>query len=632
MPLAFDWRSFNSRRWLACLVYGLIAGAFLFIIGGFCMGSVFLYEYYSIARSLPTVSDLQQRASQFETTRILDRNGNLLYEILDPNAGRRTYVTLDKVSPALVAATIATEDKDFYIHPGYDFWAILRALWQNYITGDTVSGASTITQQLARALLLSPEERSQRTYLRKAREIILAAEITRRYSKDQILELYLNEIYYGNLAYGIEAAAETYFGTTADKLTLSQAAFLAGLPQSPAVYDIYTNSAATLLRQQQVLVLMFALSNQRGCIEVSNSPGRVCVDATSASGAANEMKSYTFKAPDIDIRYPHWVNYVRSQLEAQYDPQRIYRSGFTIYTTLDPTLQDMAQQMVTDQVAQLVDKNAHDGALVAIRPSTGEILAMVGSPDFYNVEISGQINMAVSATRQPGSSIKPITYVAAFEKGWTPATLIWDVPSEFPPSGDPNDTRDPYKPVNYDGKFHGPVTVRTALSNSFNLPAGQLRREMARRGHRPRGALELVQHARRQDAQLRRHLRRPRHDRHGQAAGHHLVHARGLRPLAHPGWRRRQPARHDLGLLGLRKRWREGAAGLDPEDHRPRGQSRLRIQTPAGRTGHPPRTRLPDQLDPLGQRCPLVDVRPQLGAQPAVPGGRQDRHHQRFPR
>ena len=470
-PSTFDWRSFNSRRWLACLVYGLIAGAFLFIIGGFCMGSVFLYEYYSIARSLPTVSDLQQRASQFETTRILDRNGNLLYEILDPNAGRRTYVTLDKVSPALVAATIATEDKDFYIHPGYDFWAILRALWQNYITGDTVSGASTITQQLARALLLSPEERSQRTYLRKAREIILAAEITRRYSKDQILELYLNEIYYGNLAYGIEAAAETYFGATADKLTLSQAAFLAGLPQSPAVYDIYTNSAATLLRQQQVLVLMFALSNQRGCIEVSNSPGRVCVDATSASGAANEMKSYTFKAPDIDIRYPHWVNYVRSQLEAQYDPQRIYRSGFTIYTTLDPTLQDMAQQMVTDQVAQLVDKNAHDGALVAIRPSTGEILAMVGSPDFYNVEISGQINMAVSATRQPGSSIKPITYVAAFEKGWTPATLIWDVPSEFPPSGDPNDTRDPYKPVNYDGKFHGPVTVRTALSNSFNLPA-----------------------------------------------------------------------------------------------------------------------------------------------------------------
>ncbi len=183
------------------------------------------------------------------------------------------------------------------------------------------------------------------------------------------------------------------------------------------------------------------------------------------------MKTYVFNSPNINTRYPHWVNFVREQLEAQYDAQTIYRSGFIVYTTLDPTLQDQAQALVTDQIAQLADKNAHDGALVSIKPSTGEILAMVGSPDFNNEAISGQINMANSPTRQPGSSIKPINYVAAFEKGWTPATLIWDVPSEFPPSGDPNDTREPYRPVNYDGKFHGPVTVRTALSNSFNIPA-----------------------------------------------------------------------------------------------------------------------------------------------------------------
>ncbi len=171
--------------------------------------------------------------------------------ILDPNAGRRTYVPLDKISPYVVAATIATEDKDFYIHPGFDFWAIVRALWENYRTGGQGGGASTITQQLARALLLSPEERAERTVQRKAREIILAAEITRRYAKDEILELYLNEIYYGNLAYGIEAAAETYFHTTADNLTLAQASFLAGLPQSPAIYDIYTNPDATLARHDR---------------------------------------------------------------------------------------------------------------------------------------------------------------------------------------------------------------------------------------------------------------------------------------------------------------------------------------------------------------------------------------------
>ncbi|MCL4530014.1 MAG: PBP1A family penicillin-binding protein [Chloroflexi bacterium] len=463
--LNLDPRSFG------CLIRGLIVLVFILVIIGLCLGSFAVYEYYSIASSLPSVSDLQQRAAQFETTRILDRNGDLLYEIIDPNAGRRTYVTLDKISPALVAATIATEDKDFYTHPGYDIFAIIRAIWQNYTTGGTVSGASTITQQLARDILLSPEERSQRTYLRKAREIILAAEITRRYTKDQILELYLNQIYYGNLAYGIEAAAETYFGTTADKLTVAQAAFLAGLPQSPSVYDIYTNRDATLVRDQQVLALMTQASYEQNCIRVSNSPQPVCVSPANAAEAATEIRNYSFQPPVINMRYPHWVNYVRSQLESNYDAQTIYHSGFTIYTTLDPTLEDYAQQVVTSQIAKLTANNATDGALVAIQPSTGEILAMVGSADYYNAAISGQVNMAVSETRQPGSSIKPVNYVAAFEKGWTPATLIWDVPSQFPPSGDPNDPRPPYIPVNYDGKFHGPLTVRTALANSINIPA-----------------------------------------------------------------------------------------------------------------------------------------------------------------
>ncbi|HAV78402.1 MAG TPA: hypothetical protein DCX53_13725 [Anaerolineae bacterium] len=460
--ISLEWLSGSGGCFIRALVFSLFGLVILAVIGG----SALLISYYRIARTLPSVDDLRNRASQFETTRILDRNGNSLYEILDPNAGRRTYVPLDKISPALLAATIATEDQDFYTHPGFDPWAISRALWTNYRTDGQGGGASTITQQLARALLLSPEERAERTYSRKAREIILAAEITRRYSKDEILELYLNEIYYGNLAYGIEAAAETYFGKTANQLTLAESSFLAGLPQSPSVYDIYTNRDVTLGRQQQVLVLMYSQSEQKNCIAVSNSDVPICVDQFAALDAANDIKNRTFNSPNIDTRYPHWVNFVRSQLEEQYDAQTIYRSGFIVYTTLDPMLQNEAQRMVTEQVALLADKNAHNGALVAIKPSTGEIMAMVGSPDFNNVAISGQVNMADSPTRQPGSSIKPITYVAAFEKGWTPSTWIWDVPTEFPDGANP-----PYTPKNYDDRFHGGMTVRTALANSFNIPA-----------------------------------------------------------------------------------------------------------------------------------------------------------------
>ncbi|MCZ2128080.1 MAG: transglycosylase domain-containing protein [Anaerolineales bacterium] len=450
-----------------CFVRGLVVSIFAFALIALCGSSIFVYQYYKIASTLPDVGDLKNHASQFQTTRILDRNGRVLYELNDPTAGRRTYIPLSQISPNLVAATIATEDKDFYDNPGFDPVAIVRALWRNYKTDGQGGGASTITQQLARALLLSPEERAQRTVSRKSREIILAAEITRRYSKDEILELYLNEIYYGNLAYGAEAAANTYFNKSAKDLTVGEAAFLAGLPQSPAVYDIYTNSQPTLTRQQQVLVLMFDLSRTKNCIEVGEGVKRVCVDAVVATQAANEIKAYNFIAPVFGAaRYPHWVNFIRSELESMFDAQTIYRSGFTVYTTLDPVLQDRAQELVSNQIAAMTENNAKNGALVAIQPSTGQILAMIGSPDFNNAAISGQVNMALSPTRQPGSSIKPLTYVAAFEKGWTPATWIWDVPTQFPDGANP-----PYEPRNYDGAFHGGVTVRTALANSFNIPA-----------------------------------------------------------------------------------------------------------------------------------------------------------------
>ena len=462
--------SSNIKPFSSCLVRFLIIMLFISISLAFVVGSFALYKYYSILVSLPDIDNLSGSASQFETTRILDRNGNLLYEIIDPNAGRRTYVKLENISPYLVAATIATEDKEFYNHPGYDPVALLRALWQNYTNQEIVSGASTITQQLARMLLFTSVERNDRSYERKAREIVLAAELTRRYTKDEILELFLNENYYGNLSYGVEAAAETYFGISANTLNLSQSAFLAGLPQGPSIYDIYTNREATLYRFQDVLVLMYELSQEKGCIYVSNNPQPICIDATAATQAMDEIENYEFQFAQNIMEYPHWVNYIRDLLETKYDAQTIYKSGFTVYTTLDPVLQGLAQELVSQQVDSLRDRNVNGGALIAIEPTSGEILSMVGSPEYYNEENSGQVNMSISP-RQPGSSIKPLTYLAAFEKGWTPSTLIWDVYTEFPPSGDPNDLRSPYIPVNYDEAYHGPVTVRDALANSYNIPA-----------------------------------------------------------------------------------------------------------------------------------------------------------------
>jgi 1A family penicillin-binding protein len=463
-------RKAKSRNLQGCLIRGIILFLFALVLGLIIAAAVLVYQYFAIASTLPSVADIKASASQFETTRFYDRNGNVIYEMLDPNAGRRTYIPLEEISPYVLAATIATEDKEFYIHPGFDPAAIARALIQNYTSGEVVSGASTITQQLARALFMDASERTEQSYKRKAREIILAAEIERRYSKDDILELYLNEIYYGNMAYGIEAAAETYFNTTADQLTLEQAAFLAGLPQSPAIYDIFSNREATLNRDKQVLTLMYQMAKEHNCITVSNSAEPVCLEAQQAADAYIAIENYPFTQKTNPLTYPHWVMYIRALLEAQYDAQTIYHSGFQVYTTLDPWLQTEAQESVQEQVSALADKHVTDGALIALDPKTGDILAMVGSADFYNEEIDGQVNMAISP-RQPGSAIKPLTYAAAFEKGWTASTLIWDVPSEFPPSGDENDPRDPYIPVNYDGRFHGPVTVRTALANSYNIPA-----------------------------------------------------------------------------------------------------------------------------------------------------------------
>ncbi|MDY7080071.1 MAG: PBP1A family penicillin-binding protein, partial [Chloroflexota bacterium] len=409
--------------------------------------------YVAIASQLPPREELRIRQTAFVSSKIYDREGQLLYEVTDPEGGRRTYVLLGEISQHLINATIATEDRDFWVHPGFDPIAILRAVYYNVSERRIVSGASTITQQLARNILLTPEERVQQTIRRKIKEAVLAAELTRTYSKEEILEIYLNEAYYGNLAYGIQAAAETYFGVDAADLTLAQASFLAGLPQSPATYDPFGGGLdLALSRQEDVLELM---------VEDEY------ITNTDAALAAAETSSYEFKAPRLDLTTaPHFVVYVRQTVEAMFGPEALYRgTGLRIYTTLDPRLQSLAEGIVRDGVAALADRNGTNGALVALDPATGHVRAMVGSADFHDEAIDGQVNVALRC-RQPGSSIKPFTYVAAFERGWTLSTLLWDTRTEFPDGANP-----PYVPVNYDEKYHGSMLLRDALANSYNVPA-----------------------------------------------------------------------------------------------------------------------------------------------------------------
>ena len=448
-------------KWFLIL-FGITAFAFILLIG--------FYAY--TLQFLPDVSNLRAKASQFETMRILDRKKNLLYEIIPTETGRRDYVTLDKISPYVLASVIAAEDQDYYNHPGFDLLAIFRAIFRNAEAGTTVSGASTITQQLARNLLIPQKERNERTISRKIREIILAAEITRQYSKDEILEIYLNENYYGNHAYGIEAAAQTYFRRSAINLDFAQSAFLIGLPQAPGYYDIFNNREAVLERLKTVLLLTYNLSSERKCISIRNGEKCVSVDPLMVNQAISEIENFSFSYQNIDMIYPHWVNYVYTLLEKQFGAEALYRSGYTVYTTLDPDLQDISEKVLYEQIHTLSGVNAYNGAVIILDPQNGDILAMAGSPDFDDTEHAGQINMAVSP-RQPGSAIKPLIYASAFEKGWTPATLIWDVYTDFSPTGREEDRMysPPYHPTNYDGKVHGPVLVREALASSLNIPA-----------------------------------------------------------------------------------------------------------------------------------------------------------------
>lgn len=399
-----------------------------------------IFRYYS--RDLPDPAQLATHRP-FETTRIYARDGTtLLHEMFD--AGQRIVVPLDQVPWAVKAATIATEDANFYANPGVDIRGIVRALYLNR-QGSVMSGGSTITQQLARIVLLSPEERGEQLYSRKIREAILAFQMSRQFSKDQILSFYLNEVYYGNMSYGIEAAAQGYFGKSVRDLGLPEAAMLAGVVQAPTELSPLLYPDAAKARQRIVIDLMV----KQGLISREQGDAALATPLTLQPGR-------------VDIRAAHFVFYVRDQLERQFGVDYLRRGGLRITTTLDPAIQGLAEQAASQHIAELQARNATNAAIVVIDPKTSEILGMVGSADYNNPTIDGQVNVA-TAPRQPGSALKPIVYAAAMAQpsGWTPATVIWDVPLDV----------NGYRPMNYDNAFHGPQRLRYALANSFNIPA-----------------------------------------------------------------------------------------------------------------------------------------------------------------
>ncbi|MFZ2421892.1 MAG: transglycosylase domain-containing protein [Anaerolineae bacterium] len=430
---------------LIALIISTILGL-LFTAGG-------AIGYVLLASELPAPDELQDRAALFVSTRIYDRNGKPLNEVFDSGAGRRSLVKLDQMAPSLIQGTIATEDANFYQHLGVDPISLARVVWRAIRAREAVIGGSTIAQQLVKLVFLSPE----RTLDRKVKEAILAAEITRTYPRDRILEIYLNEIYYGSAAYGIETASQTYFGKAALDLTLAEASLLAGLPQAPSYYDPYTNPTGAKARQAVVLRLMV-------------KEGYITPQEADAAWLAWDAQSIPLVPLHYTFEAPHFVVYVREQLERAYGPEILYKGGLQVYTTLDNDLQKLAEETARTRIARFTpQQHVTNAALVALRPQTGEILAMLGSVDFNAAEISGQVNVTISP-RQPGSAIKPLTYLTVLQLDqdwWTPATTLMDISTEFPDGAG----RPPYVPKNYDDKEHGLVTVRSALANSYNIPA-----------------------------------------------------------------------------------------------------------------------------------------------------------------
>ncbi|MCK5122543.1 MAG: PBP1A family penicillin-binding protein [Candidatus Pacebacteria bacterium] len=418
--------------------------AILFVVGLTAVVGIFIY----FSKDIPDPNKIIDR-SVAQSTKIYDRTGeHLLYEIHGEE--KRTIIKLDDVSQHLINATISSEDQQFYDHYGIDFKGIARAIYKDIIAGEKAQGASTITQQLIKNSILT----SEKTFTRKIKEIILAIETEQKFSKDEILEMYLNQIPYGSNAYGIEAAAKTFFGKSAKDLDISEAALLAGLPKATTYYSPYgAHPEALEFRYKNIINQML----QEGYISEDEAKGAKEVEIL------KKIKPF-----QENITAPHFVMFVKQQLVDEFGEEKVEKGGLKVYTTLFYEMQMIAEDAVKKGAAENVKNyDAHNAALVAIDPKTGKILAMVGSKDYFDIEEDGNVNVAISPHRQPGSSFKPFVYATAFKKGYTPDTILFDTYTNFGKDGSGKE----FRPHNYNFKYSGPVTIKNALARSLNIPA-----------------------------------------------------------------------------------------------------------------------------------------------------------------
>lgn len=443
--------SFRENRWRTAGI--LSAYIFGFVIL-FTMG-VFLY----FAKDLPDANGLSDR-TVVESTKIMDRTGqHVLYEVHGEE--KRTIIPFIEMPDNIKYATIALEDQDFYSHHGIKLSSIMRALLKDFIKGGASQGGSTITQQFVKKSMLTDEK----TFTRKIKEAILSLELETKYSKDEILAMYLNQIPYGSNAYGIEAAAKTFFGKSAKELTLDESALIAALPQAPSYYSPYGSHTDSLKIRQE-----YALKQMEKLGYITNEQ----LGEFKNADVLSKIKPF-----QESINAPHFVMYVKEYLEKTYGEQAVEQGGLKVYTTLDWDKQQIAEKAVKEGAEKNVKSwNAYNSSLVAMDPKTGQILAMVGSKDFFgksqpegcvsgkNCKFEPQDNVSIR-DRQPGSSFKPYVYLTAFTKGYTPETIMFDVETNF---GSQGGTKD-YEPQNYDGKFRGPLPMKETLAQSLNIPA-----------------------------------------------------------------------------------------------------------------------------------------------------------------
>ncbi len=420
----------------------------LLIASGALLSLFFIFlpiEGYQFVSSLPNPKTLSVRDIPV-STKIYDRNGVLLYQFYaDEN---RSLINLSDLPKYVPEATIAIEDKNFYHHFGFDFFAMVRAALAITL-GQSIQGGSTITQQLIKSALLTPEQ----TVSRKIKEIILSIWAESMYSKDQILTMYLNQVPYGGSTFGVQTAAQIYFGKNAKNLTLAEAAYLAGLPSAPSVYSPFgTRPDLAKKRQAQVLAAM---------VETK------AITKEEFQKALSEKLN--FENPETVIKAPHFVMYVKDYLVKKYGSRLVEQGGLEVTTSLDYKLYEKTNEMLRLGVERQSYLAVGNGAVLITNPKTGEILSMSGSTDFFNTTHDGNVNVTISE-RSPGSSIKPLNYALALEKNYiSPSTIILDTPVSYQSDGQP-----PYRPQNYDNRFHGPVPARIALASSYNIPAVRL--------------------------------------------------------------------------------------------------------------------------------------------------------------